>query len=161
MKRSKFGCTAAIRTPDARNPPRGSDTAHSTYPIVISPRGTDLLTTRPTIRWSAPARSSVETSYNVSIDRDGQPVWPPKTVKGTELVYPANEPELTPGLYLVVVSTSTGSSDEEQVTDRGFVVFPQCREPNLSRATPCKRNKIREEVQRLRAPNFPAKATSF
>lgn len=76
-------------------------------------------------------------------------------------MYPANEPELTPGLYLVVVSTSTGSSDEEQVTDRGFVVLPQCREPNLSRATPCKRNKIREEDQRLRAPNFPAEATSL
>ena len=34
---------------------RGQDTAGSLFPVIISPRKTQLLTTRPVLRWSAVA----------------------------------------------------------------------------------------------------------
>jgi len=142
----------------------GADTANSPFPIIISPRGTELLTDRPTLRWS-PVSNTVdagtdnpETSYTVSIHRNGKLVWDQPGVKANELAYPANQPPLTPGVYLVVVSSNRDtSSDLEQVANRGFVVLPKC--PQRADHQPCKEATIRGKEQRIRDLKLPEDST--
>lgn len=136
--------------------PRGADSLSSPFPVIISPRATLLLGTRPTLRWSpvttpAPGMPEDSTpSYTIGIYTDDMmPVWTKAGVTQTELAYPADKPELGPGEYLLVVSTSAGaSSDQEKGAGWGFTVLPKCAGVPPS---PCVERDVRQGEEKIRA----------
>lgn len=140
---------------------RGADTANSAFPIIISPRATRILSPRPTLRWSPVAKPAGGTTtdpvYRVSILRDGmKPVWSVDGVKKTEMAYPANKPPLSPGDYLLLVSTGERESDNEQTAGRGFTVLPTCAgRPRVGGRAPCLAQQVRDEERRIRNFNLP------
>jgi hypothetical protein len=148
--------------------PRGADTLDSSFPVIISPRGTLLLSGRPTLRWSAVSQTitdssgtAAEVTYQVSVYTDNMKlVWRKKQIKGINLSYPANEPELPPGDYLLIVSTVSGSSDKEGGPGHGFTVLPKCLPAqNRSREPQCRAQKIRDEEKRIRELHLPDDST--
>jgi tetratricopeptide (TPR) repeat protein len=112
------------------------DTANTTYPVVLSPRKTLLLNTRPTIRWVPVAGAKKGTTYKVSLYGDNRKLlWSGDGSVGAELSYPEQEPPLTAGqTYKVVVSTDTSSSDEEHLPDLGFTLLTADEAANVSAA---------------------------
>lgn len=96
----------SIRTTRADN--------NTSIPYIISPRQTQLLNDKPTLRWNAVQGA---TSYTVHISGLN---WKSE-VSGTEIVYPGIPP-LKPGVdYLLVVEANNGrSSEEEKVFGLGF-----------------------------------------
>jgi hypothetical protein len=148
--------------------PRGTDTANSAIPIIISPRGTLLLNTRPTLRWTAVPKSTSDAStvptapvYRVSIYTDNMKlVWSKEGIKKTELAYPSDMPELAPGDYLLMVSTDTGSSDQENGAGHGFTVLPKCSDRPARNGNPqCLAKQVRDKEKRLRQLNLPNDST--
>jgi hypothetical protein len=137
--------------------PRGADSLSSPFPVIISPRATLLLGTRPTLRWSpvttpAPGMPEDSTpSYTVGIYTDDMmPVWTKAGVTQTELAYPADKPELGPGEYLLVISTSVGaSSDQEKGAGWGFTVLPKCA--GAPPPSPCVERDVRQGEEKIRA----------
>jgi hypothetical protein len=142
------------------------DTASTSFPVIVSPRSTKILSVRPTLRWSAPgtafnaSQGQDETAYVVGVHAKGQAVWTKENVKGNELAYPPDAPDLVPGLYLLVVTTSTGSSDEEGTPDRGFIVLPKCpARGKRNRRAICQAEVIIKEVNRIKRLNLSADST--
>jgi hypothetical protein len=95
------------------------------YPRVIAPRRTNLLSDRPTIRWTPVPSAS---GYQVSV-RGANVNWT-GSVGGaaTQMIYPPEAPPLTSGVSFkvtVVAFTPGGpkSSDQEQSADLGFTVL--------------------------------------
>lgn len=105
----------------------GADTVAKNFPVVISPRRTRLLTTRPTISWSpvAPRPDGAPIKYLVGVYTEKmRRVWEREVTTLTEFEYPAQEPALTRGeVYIVLVETEGHSSDEEGTAGRGFTVL--------------------------------------
>jgi hypothetical protein len=68
---------------------------------------------RPTIRWTPIAGAKQGTTYNVTLFGDGmKAIWSRDVVSETMLIYPDNEPPLTPGKTYIVVITSNGLSSQ-------------------------------------------------
>lgn len=89
------------------------------FPVLVSPRMTNLLTPYPVIRW-LPAKEA--TSYKVSVLQGPGEVWSTSVSNATEVQYP-QEPKfaLVPGkAYRVIISTDTHSSTEEKMPNYGF-----------------------------------------
>jgi len=106
---------------------RGADTG-SSFPVVISPRKTRLLTTRPVIRWSSIRGGKENTIYKVTLYRAslGTVVWSREVTAQTTLVYPDKEPPLMPGqTYRVVVSAAGRSSEEDDSPGLGFAILTE------------------------------------
>lgn len=127
----------------------GADTEARAFPVVISPRGTLLLTTRPTIRWSpvaVPSRGS-PVEYRVGIYGEGtKPVWERKVNSVTELEYPAGEKSLVRGVvYKVIVEGAGRISEEETTAWLGFTVMTDDQAKDLGDAE-----------DRIRGHNLPA-----
>ena len=141
---------------DGYGPPRtgGADTRNKAFPVIISPRGTRLLTTRPTIRWSpvvAPPQGA-PVKYQVIVFREKmEKVWQREVSGLTELEYPAAEPPLARGvLYKVIVEAGERSSEAEGTPDMGVTVLTDEQANHLAAA----------ETQ-LRGLNLPAAETQF
>jgi hypothetical protein len=133
--------------------PRGHDTARGTFPVIISPRKTLLLTTRPNIRWSpvaSAATSAAAPTYRVSLYTDAMElVWRKDGISKTEMSYPSDEQELVRGeVYKVVVQTGRASSQQEHSADLGFTVLTEAEAKGIGAAE--------ESVRRL---NLPADET--
>jgi hypothetical protein len=104
---------------------RGQDTAGSPFPVIISPRKTQLLMTRPVLRWSAGASPtlSAAVTYKVSILSYVGIVWSRQVTSRTEMEYPADEKPLTRGEeYKLVITAGSRTSEEEGVPGLGFSV---------------------------------------
>ena len=148
--------------------PRGADTANSTFPVIISPRGTLLLSTRPTLRWApikkfdsqAPAQPA-RPAYSVEVYTDDmRKIWGKNGITTTELAYPADVPELTAGEYLLVVTTGDRSSTQETGAGQGFTVLPKCpAQPARNEAEPCLARVIQEAATRIRQLGLPDDST--
>jgi len=77
----------------------------SSIPYIISPRRTNLLNDKPTLRWNSVAGA---TSYTVSITGEGVN-WKTQ-VSDTQIVYPGEQPLQPGGYYLLIVTADTGAS---------------------------------------------------
>ena len=108
---------------------RGHDTARGDFPAVLSPRKGLLLTTRPAVRWSpvASSKPGEAVTYRVIMRTEaGEQVWSRDGVRGTELAYPADAPELVRGeVYKAVVQSGRKSSTQEKTADLGFTVLTE------------------------------------
>jgi hypothetical protein len=104
---------------------RGPDTNAGLFPVVISPRKTLVLNTRPNIRWSPIAGAKESTTYNVTLYGENMKVvWTRDVVSTTMLAYPDKEPALTPGqTYKVVVASEGMSSDQDHSPGLGFTTL--------------------------------------
>lgn len=140
--------------------PRGADTRDSSFPVIIAPRVTSLLTGRPALRWSAVLKTGTAPKYRVRVVTDDEVlVWERAGIQSTSMPYPADEPELAPGYYLLVVSTPSGSSTKERGVDLGFTVLPRCpSQASQDVGSPCQ-EKIREGEKRIRALRLPDDST--
>lgn len=117
---------------------RGTDTAGSFFPVVLSPRGKLLLTTRPTLRWSpvaAPTPGAAVT-YRVGIYNEAMElVWRRQVAARTELEYPADEKPLTRGeVYKVIAEAGRRTSEEERTADLNFTVVPDAEAKEIGDA---------------------------
>jgi len=111
--KSKEECNKnLIRCPD-----RGDDKIawnNAPIPYIISPRRTQLLGNKPTLRWNPVAGA---TSYKLSILENRAKLNWEMTVNGTEAVYPG-EPVLKPGVkYRLIVEANTGVSSESPLVE--------------------------------------------
>lgn len=111
--KSKNDCNKnLIRCPD-----RGDDKIawnNAPIPYIISPRRTQLLGNKPTLRWNPVAGA---TSYKLSILENRAKLNWEMTVNGTEAVYPG-EPALKPGVkYRLIVEANTGVSSESPLSE--------------------------------------------
>ena len=112
-EKSKSECNKnLIRCPD-----RGDDQVawnNAPVPYIISPRRTQLLENKPTLRWNPVAGA---TSYKLSLRENKTNLNWELTVAGTEAVYPG-EPALKPGVkYRLIVEANTGASSETPVVE--------------------------------------------
>lgn len=132
----------------------GADTSAKSFPVIISPRRTWLLTTRPTIRWSpvVPRPGGAPVKYLVGVYTEKMKrVWEREVTFLTELAYPAQEPALTRGeVYLVLVKAERHSSDEERTAGRGFTVL-----------TDEQAKAVNDAESGVRGLNLPAAETEF
>jgi hypothetical protein len=80
------------------------------YPTVVQPRKTKLLSAHPTLRWTAVKGA---TGYSILI-RGEDLLWSIAVPAVTQFVYPDNAPQLKPGVdyKLIVVASNSVSSDE-------------------------------------------------
>jgi len=101
---------------------RGGEPTTS-YPIVLSPRGTALRTPRPHLRWRAPRQAPQDAEYTVKLLTEQKEVWR-TTVRGTETPYP-DAPQLEAGpVYRLEVIFEGHSSLKEKRADLGFWLIP-------------------------------------
>ena len=112
-EKSKSECNKnLIRCPD-----RGDDQVawnNAPVPYIISPRRTQLLENKPTLRWNPVAGA---TSYKLSLRENKTKLNWELTVAGTEAMYPG-EPALKPGVkYRLIVEANTGASSETPVVE--------------------------------------------
>ena len=112
-EKSKSECNKnLIRCPD-----RGDDQVawnNAPVPYIISPRRTQLLENKPTLRWNPVAGA---TSYKLSLRENKTKLNWELTVAGTEVMYPG-EPALKPGVkYRLIVEANTGASSETPVVE--------------------------------------------
>ncbi|MEG4588946.1 hypothetical protein QUA54_27570 [Microcoleus sp. MOSTC5] len=108
---SKSDCsTDLIKCPDRGDGKIAWNSAP--IPYIISPRRTQLLDSKPILRWNPVAGA---TSYKLSLRENGAKLNWEMTVSGTEAVYPG-EPALKPGVkYRLIVEANTGVSSESAV----------------------------------------------
>lgn len=80
------------------NATRGGSSDGS-FPVVLSPRKTKLISTHPTLRWTPVGGA---TAYKVIV-RGGNLRWSTVVTSGTEFVYPQNAPQLDVGVYYTLI----------------------------------------------------------
>ena len=98
------------------HPTRGRSNDDS-YPTVLMPRRTKLLSAHPTLRWT-PVKGA--TSYSVVI-RGDQFFWSTVVNSGTEVVYPEKASPLKPDVdYKLIVVASNGETSDEPGLGLGF-----------------------------------------
>ena len=97
------------------NPTRNAPVEGS-FPLVLSPRKTKLLSSNPMLRWT-PLKDADE--YNVLVRGPGLE-WESKT-KATQMPYPAKAPHLRPDVdYKLIIIFSNKSSSDEGGQGLGF-----------------------------------------
>lgn len=98
------------------NPTRSWPT-EGTFPLVLSPRKTKLLSPNPVLRWATVAGA---THYQIQV-RGPNLQWSAIVGAVTEYTYPASAPALEPGVdYKLIVATQTSSSSAEPGNGLGF-----------------------------------------
>lgn len=92
-----------------------------TFPQVLSPRKTKVLSLQPVLRWTPVAGS---TSYKITV-RGGGIEWKTKVYSVTEITYPYEAPKLQAGIdYKLIVETDNQSSSSyESGPDLGFSIL--------------------------------------
>jgi len=86
------------------------------YPLVLSPRKTKLLSRNPILRWNAVPGAK---SYRIIV-RSPKSSWS-DVVTTTQTIYPDSAPELQPGTdYKLIVETKDQSSSSEPGLGLGF-----------------------------------------
>jgi hypothetical protein len=91
----------------------------ATFPQVLSPRKTKLLSSQPLLRWAPVAGA---TGYKVTV-RGGGYNWATIVYSSTEITYPAKAPKLQTGIdYKLIVETEHRSSYEPGF-DLGFSIL--------------------------------------
>jgi hypothetical protein len=109
----------------------------SRFPLVISPRKTLLLNSRPTLRWTPVVDAD---TYEVRV-RGRNVKWRTEVHSKTEIVYPDDAPALVAGsTYIVEVIANGRSSKKEGVPGLGF-----------KRLKPDEAKAVGEAVQKIRA----------
>lgn len=102
------------------NPTRGWE-GYGSFPVVLSPRKTKLLSLHPLLQWM-PVEGVAE--YRITV-RGPDLVWSAYVGSVTKFLYPENAPELKPGVdYKLIVQTSGQSSAAEPGLGLGFSVLP-------------------------------------
>ena len=120
-----------------------SGPADGSFPIILSPRKTKLLSSTPSLHWTPVQGAS---SYTVAI-RGPQFYWETQ-VSGTDLAYPADAPGLSSGIdYKLIVQANGRSSSEEAGVGLGFSVLD-----DKDRATV---EKAQRQVEKLGLPEGP------
>lgn len=130
-----------------------ADTAARAFPIIISPRGTLLLTTRPVLRWSPVTALAQGTpvEYHVSVHTKGIPIWKKVVTSQTQLEYPAGEKALTRGeVYKIIVEARGQRSEWEGSAGMGFRILTDGQAKDIGDAE-----------TRIRNLNLPAAETQF
>jgi len=93
----------------------------SSFPMILSPRKTKLLSRHPLLRWT-PVEGATE--YRIAV-RGPNLFWPAQISDTTEFQYPETAPELSPGVdYKLIVETSGRSSSLEPGNGLGFSILP-------------------------------------
>lgn len=127
------------------NPTRSD--AGEDVPVVIAPRRTKLLSSRPTLRW-APMPGVAK--FTVAV-RGGEVNWTKEVSDSTSVVYPADAPELKPGVdYKVTVIAGERSSDEISEPGLGFSIAGEAAA-----------REIRAEAERIRTLGLPDDAAQL
>lgn len=117
-----------------------------TYPIVLWPRKTKLLSPNPTLQWTYVPGTK---AYVIAI-RGPQFLWATQA-SGTVYAYPAGAPRLKPGLdYKLIVQAGDRSSSEEPGIGLGFSILDGKE-----------RSSIENEQQRIQALGLPDGPTQF
>jgi len=117
-------CVAArplLRRPEGSliNAPRGWE-SHGLFPLVLSPRKTRVLTPRPVLQWT-PVDGVAD--YRITV-RGPNLVWSADAGSVTKFLYPANAPELKPGVdYKLIVESDGQSSTREPGLGLGFSIL--------------------------------------
>jgi hypothetical protein len=87
------------------------------FPVVLSPRKTKLISAHPTLRWTSVKGA---TAYRVTV-RSENLSWSTVVTSATEVVYPEKAPRLEAEVdYKLIVETSDGRSSEEPGLGLGF-----------------------------------------
>jgi len=119
----------ALRMADGSmiNPTRGW--IDGSFPRVLSPRRTKLLSSKPVLRWTAVAGVP---AYRVIV-RGADLYWASEVPSATEASYPDHAPRLKPGHdYKVIVETGNRSSSFEPGLGLGFsIIGPEERKTVL------------------------------
>jgi len=90
------------------------------FPIVLSPRRTKLLSPHPLLRWTAVAGAD---GYSVVV-RGPDFYWGSQVRSATEVAYPEGAPKLEAGVdYKLIVQTGGRSSADEPGLGLGFAVL--------------------------------------
>jgi hypothetical protein len=101
------------------NPTRGRPVRGS-FPMVLTPRRTKLLSNHPILRWTAVAGAD---SYDVIV-RGPDLFWSSRVHSANEIKYPDKAPPLEPGVdYKLVVQTNDRSSSAEPGLGLGFSIL--------------------------------------
>lgn len=117
-----------------------------TYPVVLSPRKTKLLSPNPTLEWTPVSG----TKAYVTAIRGPQFLWATQT-SGTVYAYPVGAPRLKPGVdYKLIVQAGDRSSSEEPEFGLGFSILDGKE-----------RSSIENEQQRIQALGLPDGPTQF
>ncbi|HXU38169.1 MAG TPA: tetratricopeptide repeat protein [Blastocatellia bacterium] len=113
----------------------GTDTDNSSYPVVVSPRATLLLSTRPAIRWTPITGSGESINYKVTLYGENMKIiWSRNVESGTELPYPAGQAPLDRGRTYKVIITAEGlSSAAERLPGLGFATLTEDQAQALAR----------------------------
>jgi hypothetical protein len=116
------------------------------FPLILSPRKTKLLSSTPKLRW-APVPGA--TKYTVKVRGPGV-AWT-RTVSETEMAYPTDETSLSAGKsYKLIVETGDQSSTEEPGPYLGFSILDAKD-----------RNNVIAEQQRIERIGLPEGPTRF
>ncbi|MEM8534267.1 MAG: toll/interleukin-1 receptor domain-containing protein [Chloroflexota bacterium] len=100
-------------------------TGNNDVPQIITPRATLLLTTTPTIRWTAV--DGAET-YTVKLRREGEDVWSETVENATTLSYPVDQSPLEVGpIYRFVITADNGSEEVAQGIGTQVLDIPQAQ----------------------------------
>lgn len=124
--RAGVPCAASgslLQRPDGSqiNPTRAW-TDDRSFPVVLSPRKTKLLSAHPLLRWTAVDGAAM---YWVLVRGLG-PDWAFRAGSVTETVYPDNAPSLKPGVdYKLIVETGGRSSSDEPGFGLGFSLLDE------------------------------------
>ena len=127
LKIGNQGCPCPVNGPPDkwRNvpiPPTRSDNYN--IPFIISPRGTRIINSRPTIRWAPVIGATDKTIYTVSIYGEGMSLIWSRPIRGkTKLLYPRHAKALLPGEYIAIVKTDGKPSTDEPQKGLGFIVL--------------------------------------
>jgi hypothetical protein len=91
------------------------------FPVVLSPRKTKLISTHPTLRWTGVKGA---TAYTVVV-RGGDLYWSTVVTSATEVVYPQKAPQLEVGVnYKLLVVANDGRPYDEPGLGLGFSLLP-------------------------------------
>jgi hypothetical protein len=127
--------------------PTRSWPTEGTFPLVLSPRKTFLLSPNPSLRWTAVAGADY---YRIQVRGPGLQ-WSTSVREVTEFVYPDSAPPLVPGVdYKLIVETSTSSSTVEPGNALGFSLLDKK-----------KRQKVEAEEKRIRDLGLADGPTGF
>jgi hypothetical protein len=98
------------------NPTRGWE-GYGSFPLVLSPRKTKLLSPHPVLRWTPVEGAS---GYLIAI-RGPNGVWTAEVGSATKFIYPETAPKLKAGVdYKLIVETDSESSASEPGFGLGF-----------------------------------------
>lgn len=115
--------------------------------LILAPRKTKILATRPVLRWTAVAGVS---SYKISV-RGPNLNWTTDVAGTTELIYPGSAPALALGsVYKLSVAAGARSSDEDGAPGLGFTLLKAEEAQN-----------VRSAEARIRALGLDDVATRF